>query len=262
MPRLWSSTTNFRTRCWATFPREGNETASCRRPGRDDDRADQANSFLTLEIQSESLAFIQHSAGTTGLQKGVALTHAAVLRQLRTSCPCPEDRRRHRPHLQLAAALPRHGTDRLLHVAHGLPHSGCDAVAAGLGDASGDHAADHQRVRVHAGVDAELCLSIRASADARRTPWAQYDLSSVRALINCSEPVRANSMPEFQRAFSASGLKDSAAAFVLCHGGECFRRDAIESRSTRWARSHLGGWSAISRRASHRSGRGRDCQAR
>ena len=29
-----------------------------------------------------SVAFIQHSAGTTGLQKGVALTHAAVLRQL------------------------------------------------------------------------------------------------------------------------------------------------------------------------------------
>jgi len=31
---------------------------------------------------SESLAFIQHSAGTTGLQKGVALSHAAVLTQL------------------------------------------------------------------------------------------------------------------------------------------------------------------------------------
>ncbi len=30
----------------------------------------------------DSLAFIQHSAGTTGLQKGVALTHAAVLRHL------------------------------------------------------------------------------------------------------------------------------------------------------------------------------------
>ena len=35
-----------------------------------------------LEHQSENLAFIQHSAGTTGLQKGVALTHDAVLRQL------------------------------------------------------------------------------------------------------------------------------------------------------------------------------------
>jgi fatty-acyl-CoA synthase len=44
----------------------------------------------------------------------------------------------------------------------------------------------------------------------RRTPpgrWAQYDLSSARALINCSEPVRSSSMQEFQNAFSAIGLK-------------------------------------------------------
>jgi len=34
------------------------------------------------EIDRNSLAFIQHSAGTTGLQKGVALSHGAVLRQL------------------------------------------------------------------------------------------------------------------------------------------------------------------------------------
>jgi fatty-acyl-CoA synthase len=33
-------------------------------------------------IASNALAFIQHSAGTTGLQKGVALTHAAVLHHL------------------------------------------------------------------------------------------------------------------------------------------------------------------------------------
>ena len=35
-----------------------------------------------LQNHAESLAFIQHSAGTTGLQKGVALTHAAVLTQI------------------------------------------------------------------------------------------------------------------------------------------------------------------------------------
>jgi acyl-CoA synthetase (AMP-forming)/AMP-acid ligase II len=38
----------------------------------------------------------------------------------------------------------------------------------------------------------------------RRTPqkrWADYDLSSLRLLINCSEPVRASSMSEFQNAF-------------------------------------------------------------
>src|SRR5580700_6031660 len=32
--------------------------------------------------EPQDLAFIQHSAGTTGLQKGVALSHGAVLRQL------------------------------------------------------------------------------------------------------------------------------------------------------------------------------------
>ena len=39
----------------------------------------------------------------------------------------------------------------------------------------------------------------------RRTPqyrWPDYDLSSLRLLINCSEPVRAGSMLEFQKAFS------------------------------------------------------------
>ena len=38
----------------------------------------------------------------------------------------------------------------------------------------------------------------------RRTPqkrWADYDLSSLRLIINCSEPVRASSMNEFQNAF-------------------------------------------------------------
>jgi acyl-CoA synthetase (AMP-forming)/AMP-acid ligase II len=44
----------------------------------------------------------------------------------------------------------------------------------------------------------------------RPTRRAQYDLSSVRALINCSEPVRASSMQEFQNAFAAIGLEADA----------------------------------------------------
>jgi len=47
----------------------------------------------------------------------------------------------------------------------------------------------------------------------RRTPqerWSNYDMSSVRALINCSEPVRASSMNEFYTAFAPCGLKRSA----------------------------------------------------
>src|SRR5208337_1888036 len=41
----------------------------------------------TIPRSADRLAFIQHSAGTTGLQKGVALSHAAVLRQLRHLVP-------------------------------------------------------------------------------------------------------------------------------------------------------------------------------
>ncbi len=47
----------------------------------------------------------------------------------------------------------------------------------------------------------------------RRTPVQRrrgYDLSRVRALINCSEPVRAASIEEFYAAFAASGLKHGA----------------------------------------------------
>ncbi len=47
----------------------------------------------------------------------------------------------------------------------------------------------------------------------RRTPkerWSKYDLSSARALINCSEPVRASSMDEFYNAFAPCGLKREA----------------------------------------------------
>ena len=50
-------------------------------------RADDAigsaeESNFDVDVPPDQVAFIQHSAGTTGLQKGVALTHAAVLRQL------------------------------------------------------------------------------------------------------------------------------------------------------------------------------------
>ena len=38
----------------------------------------------------------------------------------------------------------------------------------------------------------------------------QYDLASLRALINCSEPVRAESMDAFTAAFSSCGLQSAA----------------------------------------------------
>lgn len=159
-----------------------------------------------LGIDAESLAFIQHSAGTTGLQKGVALTHSAVLRQLE----------------HLASALRIDGaTDCVyswLPLYHDMGLIACFMLPMVC----------HVSIVMQSPLDwvmqPEAMLQIITAYKCtlawmpnfafqfvpRRTPqsrWAQYDLSSARALINCSEPVRSSSMEEFENAFSAIGLK-------------------------------------------------------
>jgi len=159
-----------------------------------------------MENHGESLAFIQHSAGTTGLQKGVALTHAAVLRQIE----------------HLAQALKIDGaTDRVyswLPLYHDMGLIACFMLPMVC----------HMPVVMQSPIEwvmhPETMLQIVSECQCtlawmpnfafqfvpRRTPasrWAQYDLSSVRALINCSEPVRSSSMQEFENAFSTIGLK-------------------------------------------------------
>ena len=162
-----------------------------------------------LEHPSQGLAFIQHSAGTTGLQKGVALTHAAVLRQLE----------------HLAEALRINSeTDRIynwLPLYHDMGLIACFMLPMVC------HLPVVLQSPLHWVMHPETMLQIISGFKCtlawmpnfafqfvpRRTPrsrWAQYDLSSVRALINCSEPVRASSMHEFQSAFASIGLKSNA----------------------------------------------------
>ena len=157
-------------------------------------------------IQPDSLAFLQHSAGTTGLQKGVALSHAVVLRQIE----------------HLTRALHIDGSrDRVyswLPLYHDMGLIACFMLPL----------ACHMPVVMQSPLNwvmqpesmLEVITRYRCTMAwlpnftfqfvPRRTPqqrWSQYDLSSVRALINCSEPVRAASMDEFYRAFAAIGLK-------------------------------------------------------
>ena len=159
--------------------------------------------------QSESLAFIQHSAGTTGLQKGVALTHAAVLRQVESLVQV----------LKIDG-----GCDRVyswLPLYHDMGLIACFILPMVC----------HMPVVMQSPLDwvmhPETMLQILSEYKCtlawlpnfafqfvpRRTPqsrWSQYDLSSARALINCSEPVRASSMDEFYGAFASIGLKREA----------------------------------------------------
>ena len=156
----------------------------------------------------DSLAFIQHSAGTTGLQKGVALTHAAVLRHLEhLSAVLSIDERDivyswlplyHDMGLIACFILPM-----VCHL-HVVMQSPLDWVM-------------HPDTMLQIFTDYKCSLAWLPNFTfqfvPRRTPkerWSNFDMSSARALINCSEPVRASSMNEFCSAFAPCGLKQSA----------------------------------------------------
>jgi len=157
-------------------------------------------------IQPNSLAFIQHSAGTTGLQKGVALTHAAVLAQLeclieRLKVDGRTDRiyswlpLYHDMGLIACFMLP------MVSQTHVVMQSPLDWVM-------------HPETMLQI-IDEYKCTlawlpNFAFQFVPRRTlqrALPQFDLSSVRALINCSEPVRSSSMNEFHEAFASMGLE-------------------------------------------------------
>src|SRR5271165_2796868 len=161
------------------------------------------------DIQPTTLAFIQHSAGTTGLQKGVALTHAAVLRQIE--------------HLRQALRIDG-ATDRVyswLPLYHDMGLIACFMLPMVC----------HVPVVMQSPLDWVMHpdTMLQVISDYRctlawlpnfafqfvprrssSTRWSQFDLSSVRAFINCSEPVRGSSMDEFRRAYESIGLRPNA----------------------------------------------------
>lgn len=184
------------------------------RPGNADKRENVVTVPESTQIAPERLAFIQHSAGTTGLQKGVALTHAAVLGQIE--------------HLAHALRIDP-ARDRIyswLPLYHDMGLIACFMLPMVC----------HVPVVMQSPIDwvmqPESMLQIITESKCtlawlpnfafqfvpRRTApkrWADYDLSSLRLVINCSEPVRASSMREFQTAFHiASGVLQSSYAMA------------------------------------------------
>jgi fatty-acyl-CoA synthase len=164
--------------------------------------------FADITNSPDGLAFIQHSAGTTGLQKGVALTHRAVLTQIN----------------HLAEAIAITPADRIyswLPLYHDMGLIACFMLPLVY----------HVPVIMQSplewvmrpGTMLEIISSYRCTLAwvpnfalqflARRVrpeDRYRYELSSMRALINCSEPVRAASMDEFIAAYEPHGLDRNA----------------------------------------------------
>lgn len=150
----------------------------------------------------DQLAFLQHSSGTTGLQKGVALSHTAVLNQIASY----SDAIRLHPDDVIVSWLPLYHdmgliAGFLLPLIQGLP-----LVLMSPFDWVSHPALLLQAIDAYGGT---LCWlpNFAYNHCARRIRQQDKEgvsLASMRLFINCSEPVRHDSHELFLEAFAAN----------------------------------------------------------
>jgi fatty-acyl-CoA synthase len=158
-----------------------------------------------IDPSPDDVAFLQHSSGTTGLQKGVALSHRAVLNQVVSY----SEALRLQPSDVVVSWLPLYHdmgliAGFLLPVLQGLP-----LVLMSPFDWVKRPALLFRALDEHGGT---LCWlpNFAYSHCARRVldrEIAGLSLARVRAFINCSEPVLEPSQRHFLERFAAIGVR-------------------------------------------------------
>ncbi len=169
--------------------------------------------FQPLVPDPDQTAFLQHSSGTTGLQKGVALSHRAVLNQLAHYGDAINLNTRD----VVVSWLPLYHdmgliAGFLLPLVQGIP-----LVLMSPFDWVRHPALLLRAVDEHRGT---LCwlpnFAYNHSARRIRQRDGQgYSLASMRLFINCSEPVRHDSHELFLQRFAANGLKSRCSRSVM-----------------------------------------------
>lgn len=172
--------------------------------------ASNLDAFDAERVDPDEHALLQHSSGTTGVQKGAALNHAAVLHQVRTYARAIDLNEND----VVATWLPLYHDMGfiacfIMPLLTGLPivHlSPFDWVARPLMLV--------EAIRAHR---ATLCwlpnFAYAFMSDAIRGSGVEAaDFSTIRAFINCSEPVMASSQRRFREKFGARGLSDEKLA--------------------------------------------------
>jgi acyl-CoA synthetase (AMP-forming)/AMP-acid ligase II len=160
-------------------------------------------------VAPDGPAIIQYSSGSTGLQKAVALTHDMVLTQCESyarsiELSAADDR--------ICSWLPLYHdmglfTSWLMPVLHGTPVSLIDPFLWVKQPQS--------LLRLITDVEGSLCwqpnFAFNLLAQRVRAELLEgLDLRSMRGFVNCSEPVSAASLRDFQSAFSGIGLRRTA----------------------------------------------------
>lgn len=154
-------------------------------------------------IDPQAIAFLQHSSGTTSLKKGVMLTHQSVVEHVVTyAAQCGID-----PESRLFSWLPLYHDMGLIScfmmpLVAGLTVTAMDnfewvARPAAMLQAIAEHRLEYAWMPNFA-----FAHLVRACPDP-----AAYDLSSLKAIINCSEPCRPETQDRFVAHFAPSGLQ-------------------------------------------------------
>jgi len=158
----------------------------------------------------DDIAFLQHSSGTTGLQKGVALSHRAVLNQLASYARAIDLR----PDDVIVSWLPLYHDMGLIAgfiqpLAQGLP-----LVLMSPFDWVRHPALLFRAIHAYGGTLAWL-PNFAYNHLARRVRVRDMEgvrLDSMRMFINCSEPVRDDSHQLFLQRFAEAGVREEMLA--------------------------------------------------
>lgn len=162
---------------------------------------------------ADATALLQHSSGTTGLKKGVALSYRAICLQLEAYAEALDLGRVGEP--RIASWLPLYHdmgliTSFLLPVRFGIPIIAMDpfewvARPTLLFDAIEAHRASHAWLPNFA------FMHMARTARRGRT----WDLGSLVALISCSEPCKSEAFDTFSQRFAASHV--GSATLQTCY---------------------------------------------
>lgn len=167
-----------------------------------------------LRRQPEDIALLQHSSGTTGLQKGVALSHRAVLRQLAVySQALRLDPARD----VIVSWLPLYH-DMGLIASYLMPLLlGVELVLMSPFDWVRAPYRLLQSISAYRGTLTWLPNFAYnfCAQKIRERDLQSVDLTSLRGVINCSEPCRPESHAAFAARFAAYGL--NPAALMTCY---------------------------------------------
>jgi acyl-CoA synthetase (AMP-forming)/AMP-acid ligase II len=193
---------------------EGDSVRAVILTGNDTPAAPDFNNLDGMTRQPEEIVLLQHSSGTTGLQKGIALSHRSVFNQLdcysKTLEATSED--------VIVSWLPLYHDMGLIACFLMPILYGIKVVMMSPFDWVRAPYRLLQSVSRYKGTLSWLpnFAFVFSAEKIRERDLEGVDLSSWRAVINCSEPVRVTAHEKFGTRFTAYGL--NPAAMVTSYG--------------------------------------------